>query len=98
MPTMKHILILSSVLLAACAAPVPCDPTRLNCDNGTRSTGGSISRPSVSNNPAGLSGGGQVSNPGPSKPSTGPGKPGHGHKGGGKGHGHHGGHGKGKGK
>lgn len=87
-----------AMILIACAPMKPCDPERLNCDNGTRSTGGSISRPSVSNNPAGLSGGGQVSNPGPSKPSTGPGKPGHGPKGGGKGHGHHGGHGKGKGK
>lgn len=73
-----------AMILIACAPMKPCDPERLNCDNGTRSTGGSISRPSVSNNPAGLSGGGQVS------PGKSPGKGGH--------KGHHGGkHGKSKG-
>jgi len=68
------ILIAAAAAFAGGTAPI-CDPERLNCDNGTRSTGGSISRPSVSNNPGGLSGGGQVS------PGKSPGKGGH------KGHG-----------
>jgi len=82
---MKKVLIFSTAaFLAACGTvPTPCDPQRLNCDNGTRATGGAISRPSVSNNPGGLAGGGQVGGKAPGKG---------GHKG------HHGKHGHSKGK
>ena len=84
--------------LASCAIPMPCDPERLNCDNGTRATGGAVSKPatapaakgpSESNNPGKPASGGQVGTPG--KPAGG--KPGHtGPKGDGKGG--HGGKGK----
>lgn len=98
---MKKLLVLASALiLAACGTYKPCDPDKLNCDNGTRATGGAVTRsinapakgPSESNNPGKPSTGGQV---GPSKP----GKPGHGH--GDKNHSHNGPPGKhngGKGK
>lgn len=68
------IVIMGVALLAACSfTPYVCDPTRLNCDNGTRTTyGGGASAPakgpSESNNPGGLSGGGTA---GPAGPSTG---------------------------
>lgn len=85
---------LALLSLTACGSvPVPCDPQRLNCDNGTRATGGAVSRPapatkpggpSESNNPGKPSGGGQVGS-----------KPGHGH--GDKNHGHSGPPGKGRG-
>lgn len=106
----KYILTIASILfLTACGTYQPCDPDKLNCDNGTRSTGGRVSAPSApvgsinapakgpseSNNPGKPSTGGPV---GPSKPSHG-GKPGHGH--GDKNHGHKGPPGKhnsGKGK
>lgn len=60
-----------AMILIACAPMKPCDPERLNCDNGTRSTGGAVSRPaakptgpSESNNPGRPASGGQVGSPG----------------------------------
>ena len=72
------ILIAVAAAFAGGTAPI-CDPERLNCDNGTRGGGmaqAAKAAPGISNNPGGLTGGGQVGSPGKS-----PGKGGH------KGHG-----------